>query len=155
MKPSVWGKHYWFVFHIIGLKYPEVPSLEDKLSHIHFYKELWRFIPCNTCSTNYQIHYEQFPVDDHLETNETLFKWTVDFHNIVNTSLSKPIMGLNDAMAQYSSSQEVVLGKSQEIKQCDHHLAINTMLYINAMFIVLTAIFIVWVWNKNKKLIRK
>lgn len=149
MKPSVWGKHYWFVFHIVGLKYPEEPSIEDKIAYTHFYKELWRFIPCNTCSSNYLAHFEQLPIDDHLNNNTTLFKWTVDFHNIVNTSLNKPIMSVNDAMAQYSSPLEVVVGTS-ETKKCDHHLAINTMLYINVVFIVITAIFIVWVWNKKQ-----
>jgi hypothetical protein len=152
MKPNIWGKHYWFVFHVVGMKYPEMPSVEDRMAYANFYRELWRFIPCNTCSTNYVQHFQQFPVEEHLDNKSSLFKWTVDFHNIVSASLGKPTMTLNDATAHYSEDRvemdEVVIKPVEG--HCDHHLAINTMLYINALFIIMTTVFIVWIWNKKQ-----
>lgn len=156
MKPTIWGKHYWFVFHVVGTNYPESPSIEDKMAYAHFYRELWRFIPCKTCSVNYSMHYNQFPVENHLDSNTTLFKWTVEFHNIVNVSLNKPIMSLNDAIVHYSDEhiEDIQVDKDTKpvkpVPHCDHHTAINTMLYINALFIIMTTIFVVWIWNKKR-----
>lgn len=153
MKPSIWGKHYWFVFHVVAIKYPEAPTSEDKEAFIHFYRELWRFIPCSTCSTNYIEHLKQFPVDNHLENTKDLFEWTVDFHNIVNKSLGKPRMSLHDAIEKYSQSEPDTVSAppsdNAPLLNIDNHIAINIMMYINALCITLTIVFIVWIWKKR------
>ncbi len=89
MEPKIWGKYIWTSIHIIALGYPDKPTQEDKENYKKFFIDLWKVIPCYKCSKNYQKHFEELPIDNYLDDNMSLFRWTVEFHNIVNKELGK------------------------------------------------------------------
>lgn len=107
MKPDIWGKHFWYTIHFIALDYPENPNSEDKRDFQTFFENLHKVIPCYKCSVNYVKHLKERPLEmSDLENNETLFKWTVDIHNIVNRDLNKKQMSYNNAWKMYQNFGE-------------------------------------------------
>lgn len=104
MKPDIWGKHFWYTIHFIALDYPEKPNNEDKRDFQTFFENLHKVIPCYKCSVNYVKHLKERPLEQSdLENNETLFRWTVDIHNIVNKELKKRQMSYDDAWKLYQN----------------------------------------------------
>ena len=104
MKPEIWGRHLWFSLHFISLDFPEEPSTEDVRHFKSFYENLHQVIPCYKCSVNYIKHLNERPLElSDLKNNKTLFKWTVDIHNIVNKELNKSPMSFEDAWAFYNN----------------------------------------------------
>jgi ATP-dependent Zn protease len=104
MKPDIWGKHFWYTIHFIALDYPEKPSNEDKRDFQFFFENLHKVIPCYKCSVNYVKHLKERPLtSSDLENNETLFRWTVDIHNIVNRDLKKRQVSYDDAWRIYQN----------------------------------------------------
>jgi preprotein translocase subunit Sss1 len=118
MDPAIWGSCAWRVLHLLAIGYPKQPTYEDIVAYKNFYENFWKVIPCYKCSVNYRRHLKEFPLDDYLKDNKTLFEWTVHLHNIVNTELKKPQMSLEDATKLYrkiikssSEKKEVEEGK--------------------------------------------
>ena len=104
MKPDIWGKHFWYTIHFIALDFPEKPNNEDKRDFQTFFENLHKVIPCYKCSINYVKHLKDRPLENNdLENNETLFRWTVDIHNIVNKNLKKRQMSYDDAWKLYGN----------------------------------------------------
>ena len=104
MKPDIWGKHFWYTIHFIALDFPEKPNNEDKRDFQTFFENLHKVIPCYKCSINYVKHLKDRPLENNdLENNETLFRWTVDIHNIVNKNLKKRQMSYDDAWKLYEN----------------------------------------------------
>jgi hypothetical protein len=97
MEPKIWGRYLWTSIHVIALGYPDNPSEQDKKDFKEFFANLWKTIPCQRCAENYKKHLNELPIDNALESNTTLFKWTVDLHNIVNKELHKPIITITQA----------------------------------------------------------
>jgi hypothetical protein len=113
MEPKIWGRYMWTSIHTIALGYPDNPSEQDKTNYKEFYTNLWKVIPCQRCSDNYQKHLLELPIDEFLSTNDDLFKWTVDLHNIVNKYLNKPVISLQqaqDIFTQLARGDHTVLG---------------------------------------------
>lgn len=90
MKTDVWGKHLWYSIHLIALSYPAEPTNEEKRHYQSFFENLHQVLPCYKCSINYLNHLNKIPITASvLENTETLFRWTIDMHNLVNLELSK------------------------------------------------------------------
>ena len=108
MKPNVWGKHIWYMIHSIAMDYPEQPTSEDKRDFQVFFENLHTVIPCYKCSVNYIKHLHELPINSEaLKSNEALFKWTVDLHNIVNRDLGKQVWSYRKARARYIEFKEI------------------------------------------------
>jgi hypothetical protein len=105
MIPEIWGKHVWFSIHFIALAYPSTPTYEQRENYKQFYENLWKVLPCKKCSEHYRENIKKMPLEggdrDYLENNKTLFRWTVQLHNIVNVSLGKPQITLEEAEKIY------------------------------------------------------
>lgn len=118
MKSEVWGKHLWYSIHFIALDYPENPSNEDKRDYQLFYENLHKVIPCYKCSLNYIKHLKERPLEqDDLESPETLFRWTVDIHNIVNRDLKKKQISYDEALKIYRNFESHV-NRSSTTNMC-------------------------------------
>lgn len=89
MDPIVWGPHGWYFLHSITLAYPDNPSDNDKLSHKNFFNSLKDILPCDKCKNHYTQNLMTYPIENHLENKESLFKWLVDVHNRVNIDNGK------------------------------------------------------------------
>lgn len=149
MKPSLWGKKYWFVIHVTALKYPDFPTEEDKEAYKHFYSDMWRFLPCKLCSDHYIEHLADLPIDEYLENRSRMFEWTVKLHNKVNVSIGKPTMSLSDAKSYYSFPDGGAFATREQLYTQHDAYALNALMFVNVIVIVLVAIFMVYVWKKH------
>ena len=106
MQPYIWGKYLWMSIHFISLGYPHNPSSEDKHQYKSFFEDLYQILPCSICANNYEKHLNEIPITDKvLQNRKTLFKWTVDMHNLVNKTLNKPYMSYEEAYQLYTQDQ--------------------------------------------------
>lgn len=101
--PNVWGRHFWYTFHVSALGYPNNPSQVDAQIYKDFYTSFGKALPCKKCSDNYAKHLRQMPIDKYLSSPDSLFMWTVDMHNIVNKEHNKNEWGYDYAKSFYLS----------------------------------------------------
>lgn len=102
MNPEIWGPKLWFFIHTIAINYPDNPTNQDKQKYIMFFESLKHIIPCEKCRLNYIKNLSEMPVHNHLDNANTLFRWTVDLHNKVNSEIGKPILSYEQATQEIS-----------------------------------------------------
>ena len=97
--PSIWGPHLWKTLHMISISYPNEPNEEQKKNYRTFFENFYQVIPCSICSNNYINNLKELPItNDTMKNQQTLVKWVIDIHNIVNKELGKPIIEHDDAL---------------------------------------------------------
>jgi len=101
MDPTVWGPKLWFVIHTFALNYPDNPTYEDKRIMEEFFNNLKGSIPCDKCRIHYRQRLEKNPIMNHLDNKQALFKFTIDLHNQVNSSLGKKIYTYDEVVQIY------------------------------------------------------
>ena len=99
--PEVWGPFFWHTIHIVALGYSVEPTYSEKRAAKEFYESLQFLIPCPVCREHYKEHLAKFPITPHLDRRKDLFRWTVVLHNAVNTTLQKPTITEQEALAYY------------------------------------------------------
>ena len=87
--PEVWGPLFWHTIHITALGYSANPTYGQKKAAKEFYESLVFLIPCPVCRQHYETHLQKNPLTPHLDRRDDLFRWTVNLHNEVNTTLGK------------------------------------------------------------------
>jgi len=152
MKPNTWGKYYWYVIHITALGYPKNPTQKDRDIYRSFYKTIGQVLPCGKCSTNYERHFQNIPIDMFLESPETLFRWTVQLHNVVNKELGKKQWSIEFAESYYRNlSHNYRLETKTNFPYLNDTSNQNThsmfMIFLNILVIII--IFLV-LWMKIK-----
>jgi hypothetical protein len=96
--PDTWGPVVWHALHYITLGYPSNPSQDKKDKYKHFFTLLSDVLPCSICANHFSENLIKMPLSDEvLETKESLVKWLIDFHNIVNEKNKKPIIKYEEA----------------------------------------------------------
>lgn len=101
MDPSIWGACLWKALHFIAIGYPKDPTFQDVTAYKEFFENLWKVLPCSSCSVNYRRHLKEIPLDGYLINNHKLFEWTFLVHNKVNEELKKPMFNWNEAVGHY------------------------------------------------------
>ncbi len=101
MDPKIWGPFFWYVLHIISFNYPLNPSYADKRIYHDFYVNLKDLIPCSNCQKHFRQHLHSNPITPALDSRSDLVKWVIQMHNLVNISLGKPIMTVEEVIAAY------------------------------------------------------
>jgi hypothetical protein len=101
MDPKIWGPFLWYILHIMSFNYPVNPSYADKRIYHDFYVNLKELIPCANCRKHYQQHLHTNPITPALDTRADLVKWVIQMHNMVNISLGKPTMTVEEVMFAY------------------------------------------------------
>jgi len=101
--PIYWGPSAWKFFETTAFGYPDDPSEEEKTAAFNFFESLRYLLPCETCKEHYSENFETLPVD--VESRETLSRWVVEFHNIVNVSLGKPSIEYGDVAIKYPKEE--------------------------------------------------
>lgn len=103
LEPTIWGPSAWATIHLICLGAPDVFQGEQ-LSYRKFFDSLPYVLPCEKCRSHLLEHLEKHTMDGALAGGrKTLFAWSVELHNIVNKSLGKPSMTVEDALKFWSS----------------------------------------------------
>lgn len=102
--PNYVGPGCWFAIHSAAAS---VTSNEDKIHVIKFIKHLQKHFPCGDCRTHFGNYIEKNPLEMTLNGSlESLFSWTVNFHNSVNFRLNKPQVSFEDARKIYYDDAE-------------------------------------------------
>lgn len=101
MDTETWGPAAWMFIHSAALAYPESdPDTETVENFKKFFESLVSVLPCVYCRKHYTENLKSLPVTDALESRASLFRWTVDLHNLVNMSLNKPTLDYVEALTQ-------------------------------------------------------
>jgi len=101
MNPKFWGPHAWIFLHSITFNYPKEPTENDKKIYVSFFKDLGNIIPCEKCAYHYRRHLEEYPIEEALETRETMVQWLISIHNEVNKELGKPLYTYDQVIEEY------------------------------------------------------
>ena len=113
--PNVWGPVIWHALHYITLGYPDNPTNDQKQKYKMFFSLLADVIPCSICRNHFSENLINMPLSDEvLKTKESLIKWLIDFHNVVNEMNKKPII-------KYEDARKMI----EEDKECKHNIIIK------------------------------
>ena len=115
--PDTWGPVIWHALHYITLGYPDNPTYDQKEKYKHFFTLLSDVLPCSICANHFSENLISMPLDENvLQNKESLIKWLIDFHNVVNEKNNKPII-------VYEEARKLI-----EIdKECKHKIIIETI----------------------------
>jgi hypothetical protein len=107
MSPDTWGNSAWNLFHKITLAYPDDPSEVDKNNYYNFFMDLKNVLPCSTCRNNYTKHLDtNHPLTmEDLKDKDSLVKWLIDLHNIVNESTGKKKISYEKALRDINDNR--------------------------------------------------
>jgi hypothetical protein len=135
MLPELWGPCAWKFLHYVTLDYPINPTPEDKEHYYQFFESLKYVLPCGSCRKNLQEHLRNYPLTDAvLSSRESLVRWMINLHNIVNYYTNKPLLSVPKALNEIENS------KSNKI---------NWYQILIVIIIILLVIFIIFYLRKN------
>lgn len=107
--PDKWGPHVWQALHYITLGYPQNPSKEQKLKYKTFFVLLKDTLPCSVCANHYAENLKKMPLSDKdLANKESLVKWLINFHNVVNKMKEKPVIKYIEARRMIDTNTQCV-----------------------------------------------
>lgn len=97
--PQNWGPFVWASIHLICLGAPERFDGSNQAPYLQFFQNLPYVLPCQKCKEHLLEHLKSHSLDAAVSGGRsTLFRWSVDLHNIVNRSLGKAVMSYEDAL---------------------------------------------------------
>ena len=148
--PDVWGPHGWKFIHFITMGYPDEPTIEDKKTYKNFFEMLGNVIPCRICGDHYKSHLKKHPIDNEILRNkESLMKWGVNIHNIVNKNNGKKVYSPEEGIAEIFRNNKVC---SVIVNNISKNLPNDIPVYMNMLillFVLLVIYFIIIKINKN------
>jgi hypothetical protein len=97
-----WGSFVWGTIHEVAMGYPENPTETDKDEYKQFYDLIMKVLPCPICKDEYTKIKDLYPIDP--TNRDTLFKWTVEIHNVVNEKLGGFTWTVDEARKQWCST---------------------------------------------------
>ena len=110
--PDTWGPVIWHALHYITLGYPDQPSNHNKEKYKQFFTLISDVLPCSICADHYSENLLKMPLDDIVLANkESLIKWLIDVHNVVNEKNKKPII-------KYEVARKMI----EENTECKHNI---------------------------------
>jgi hypothetical protein len=87
--PSCWGPLIWTYCHSIAYVYD--PSKENETeNYYNYFKDLGKTLPCSECREHYEDVFDEESLEEALDSNEQMFRWVYDLHNLVNERLGVP-----------------------------------------------------------------
>ncbi len=144
--PDKWGPVVWHALHYITLGYPDNPSNDQKEKYKMFFTLLIDVLPCSICADHFAENLKIMPLSENvLNTKESLIKWLIDFHNVVNEKNKKPIVSYEDARQMITNNTE-----------CNHNIIykekynifnIENILYLFGLLLLI--ILITFITKKN------
>lgn len=149
---KTWGPYGWKFMHMVALAYPNNPTDEEKKNYKIFFTILGNILPCQMCADHYKKNLIEFPLTDYiLSTKDTLLKWTIDIHNIVNKSIGKKIIDYDDAIILIKNNfvdKNKIDIPVQTNNQVTPKKKDNTFLYL-LFFLFISLILIAVIYKKN------
>lgn len=89
---------------LITYGYPLNPTDLDKLHYYEYIMAMQYVLPCSKCRKHMAEYLKKYPLTSEVLANrDSLVKWGIDFHNVVNNRTGKPMLTYDQAMAQIKS----------------------------------------------------
>ncbi len=112
--PNYVGPGIWFTLHSNA---SWADTIDRKRCVIDQIKHLQVNFPCNECKVHFGEYIRTHPLESTLNDNpESLFAWTVAFHNAVNLRLRKSQVSYEDAKKLYYENAAFCLQNCDEEK---------------------------------------
>lgn len=97
--PKYVGPGMWFTIHTLAA---QARTEKEKKDVIHHIRCLQNKFPCLECKGHFGNYLTSHPPEETLgKDSESLFAWTVNFHNAVNYRLKKPQLSYEEAKSIY------------------------------------------------------
>ena len=97
--PYQWGPHVWATLHTLALKADATKSaMEEELAFKTLVMSLQTLLPCDSCKDHLNDYVSGNPIEG------SKFEWTINLHNAVNQRLNRPVISLDQAYEQWTSS---------------------------------------------------
>lgn len=150
--PERWGSSTWHTIHLLCYTAPPVLSATEQLRYTTFFNALPFVLPCATCSEHLQENYKQYPIEQYVGSQASLFEWSVQIHNAVNRILGKPEVSLETAKALWDKKMTMHPGESMA-NSVDASLGLSSGVYawvlgVLALMAIGTGI---WIWAMASK----
>lgn len=98
---SMWGPSVWYIIHFSAYHCPSIVTEDWRTSFIAFMSCLQNVLPCSVCRQHIKENLPRNDINRCINDKYLIFEWTWKLHNIVNESLNKPILSLEEAKRQY------------------------------------------------------
>lgn len=97
-----WKQTTWYVFHTFTLKYLH----EQHDQYVKFFKAFEQILPCEVCTNHYryQLSRKDLSIDTNINAS-SIFGWTVNIHNNVNSTNQKKIWAIDEARQYYQKEK--------------------------------------------------
>jgi hypothetical protein len=112
--PVYIGPGTWYTIHTLAA---EAKTNEDKRDVIKHIRTLQRKFSCSDCKGHFGEYLATHPPEETLgasQSEDSLFLWTVNFHNAVNYRLRKPQVSYEEAKSIYMNDSIFCSAKCDE-----------------------------------------
>ncbi len=102
--PEIFGPPVWFTYHNMAIHYPDEPTETQKNMMKGVIRGIPIMLPCKSCfmHASEYINSHISNLDLIVSNRNNLFKFFVDFHNMVNERKHKPIISYEEAIRLYT-----------------------------------------------------
>lgn len=105
MSKQIWGNSCWYLFHTLAEKLK--PEYESEVQHILYHLKQVSFnLPCPDCASHATETLQRAKLEN-VKTRDNLKIFLLEFHNMVNKRLNKPIFHIDECNRLYSSANTV------------------------------------------------
>jgi len=112
--PVYIGPGVWYTFHSLAAEAKNDLEKKEVIKHIRM---LHHKFPCSDCKGHFGEYLEKHPPEETLGKNQSedsLFLWTVNFHNAVNYRLKKPQVSYEEAKSIFMQNDIFCSAKCDE-----------------------------------------
>ncbi len=89
VRTNCWGSSGWQFIHSVAYAYNPTND-QIKKAYYEFFINLGKVLPCTECREHYKENVKGTELFNALDSQETLFKWSYDLHNVVNKQTDVP-----------------------------------------------------------------
>jgi hypothetical protein len=105
MSKQLWGNSTWYIFHTLAEKLK--PDCDSEIQTIlYHFKQVSFNLPCMDCAKHATDMMQNAKLDK-VKTRDDLKQFFLEFHNIVNKKLNKPIFSRDECDKLYAKANTV------------------------------------------------
>ena len=105
MSKQMWGNSTWYIFHTLAEKLK--PDCDSEIQTIlYHFKQVSFNLPCMDCAKHATDMMQNAKLDK-VKTRDDLKQFFLEFHNIVNKKLNKPIFSRDECDKLYAKANTV------------------------------------------------
>ena len=98
---KIWGPIYWNYLHNVAIKYPDKPTIQQRLEIMNTIYYFLNSIPCELCKCHAIEYVAQNQIN--VQSSHLFQRWAWSFHNSVNSRIDKTYFMEGDYMRKYNA----------------------------------------------------